>query len=552
MPARMRSSGSSSPRPTSCRSPWTSTGWADPAVVDDPDVAVASPGFYRQGSGNGTTVVPQFLIGVPAWLSVGMWLGGWTGLLLMPALFMALAIVSLGALTAATIGPRWAPLVAAATALTAPVLHAARSTYSEPAALLALSAALTLLASATEVGARSSTLSIRLSRRIGAFSGLLLGGAGLVRLDALREVVLMIPVVGAARHATASGRSAARPGCDREYGAVRPGLPAAEPAVPAPAGRLAAPADRAGRAPGRGRVPRAAAGPPAGERPARRAGRPMGSLAALAASPARSSWSGVGLATRPWWMTGHTTLHDPSRRSVARAAGGAGADRRRHPELHRAQPAWVSWWVGPAALLLAFAGAVVAAYRCGVVVGRWRPLLPWIGPFVVGLGSTAPGAVRPGITPDHPWADRRLVVSVLPDRPAARRRRRRGAGPAGSPARTAAGARPGRRRGLARGHRRRPSRRPGRSRACAPRWARWVRSSRSAGASARRRRRRRERARSQRVDRGHPWCLPRADGDRARAAHLDPDPRRAAGADRCPPAAPAEGPGRGRQRHGDQ
>jgi hypothetical protein len=75
---------------------------------------------------------------------------------------------------------------------------------------------------------------------------------------------------------------------------------------------------------------------------------------------------------------------------------------------------WVSWWVGPAALLLAYAGAVLAAYRCGVVVGRWRAVLPWIGPFVVGLGSTLLVLLRPGITPDHPWADRRLVVSVLP------------------------------------------------------------------------------------------------------------------------------------------
>ena len=39
---------------------------------------------------------------------------------------------------------------------------------------------------------------------------------------------------------------------------------------------------------------------------------------------------------------------------------------------------------------------------------------PGSGPFVVGLGSTLLVLLRPGITPDHPWADRRLVVSVLP------------------------------------------------------------------------------------------------------------------------------------------
>jgi hypothetical protein len=35
-------------------------------------------------------------------------------------------------------------------------------------------------------------------------------------------------------------------------------------------------------------------------------------------------------------------------------------------------------------------------------------------PAAVGLGSTVLVLYRPGITPDHPWADRRLVTVVLP------------------------------------------------------------------------------------------------------------------------------------------
>jgi hypothetical protein len=38
----------------------------------------------------------------------------------------------------------------------------------------------------------------------------------------------------------------------------------------------------------------------------------------------------------------------------------------------------------------------------------------WLVPAVVGVGSTALILYRPGITPDHPWADRRLVTTVLP------------------------------------------------------------------------------------------------------------------------------------------
>jgi hypothetical protein len=75
---------------------------------------------------------------------------------------------------------------------------------------------------------------------------------------------------------------------------------------------------------------------------------------------------------------------------------------------------WVVWWVGLAALILAFVGAILATYRIGVIIGERRVLVPWLGPFVVGLGSTVLVLLRPGITPDHPWADRRLVVSVLP------------------------------------------------------------------------------------------------------------------------------------------
>jgi hypothetical protein len=50
---------------------------------------------------------------------------------------------------------------------------------------------------------------------------------------------------------------------------------------------------------------------------------------------------------------------------------------------------------------------------------RWwlsaeREVPPWLGPAVLGLAGTVLTLYRPGITPDHPWADRRLVPLVLP------------------------------------------------------------------------------------------------------------------------------------------
>jgi hypothetical protein len=384
------------------------------AVVDDPDVVIASPGFYAEGHGNDVTVVPQFLIGAPVWFSVGVWLGGWTGLFVTPAIFLALAIASVAALTAATIGPRWAPLVALATAVTAPVLHAGRSTYSEPVALLALSASLTLLAAATEQGPRRPERAAQMA----LLGGLLLGGAGLVRLDALREVVLLIPVlvvlavrrqaatrplvIGTAVGLAASALVAvvlARPYLRLVSSSLLPLVALGVVAVVA--GLVVVALVR--------------------RRERRPSSRPVASRVATHVA----TWLpwlfvglvvlvGVALATRPWWLVGHQGPHDPSGGSIAvmQAAQGLPVDRTRTYSEHSLT--WVVWWIGLAAVLLAWIGAALAAYRCGRVLARAKALPPWIGPFVVGSGSILLILLRPGITPDHPWADRRLVVSVLP------------------------------------------------------------------------------------------------------------------------------------------
>ena len=76
---------------------------------------------------------------------------------------------------------------------------------------------------------------------------------------------------------------------------------------------------------------------------------------------------------------------------------------------------WVLWWTGAVTLIVALAVFAGLAHRW---VGWWqsgsRRVPGWFGPALIGLGSTVLSLYRPGITPDHPWADRRLVTIVLP------------------------------------------------------------------------------------------------------------------------------------------
>ena len=70
---------------------------------------------------------------------------------------------------------------------------------------------------------------------------------------------------------------------------------------------------------------------------------------------------------------------------------------------------WVYWYVGVPAVILATVGAAVLARRClrGGAPAWTLPLLAFGWIIVATL-------LRPAITPDQPWASRRLVPGVLP------------------------------------------------------------------------------------------------------------------------------------------
>ncbi len=385
-----------------------------PAVLDLPGVTVASPGYFAQGSGAGTHVVPQFLPATPVLLSVGWWAGGWTGLLLVPAVVLALALLAFGALARRLVGPGWAVLATGVLALTQPVLHAGRSTYSEPVALLVGCAAMRVLVAAVQlrrrpVGADGQPPGADARARwLGLLAGVLVGGAGLVRVDALRESALLLPVVAL----LAWRRSpVARPLLTGLVAGTLVSAVAAlllsRPYLGAIAGSL---------------LPLVAAtvvlggGSLLALRRARSGGRLPASLARR--SPALLSVAVllgfVVLASRPLWLVVRQSAADPGARVVAglQLAQGLPVDGGR--TYDEATVGWTAWWVGVPALLLALAAAAHLASRLAAALRDGRRLPAWAGPALVGTASTALTLYRPGITPDHPWADRRLVPVVLP------------------------------------------------------------------------------------------------------------------------------------------
>ncbi|WP_344889397.1 hypothetical protein [Streptosporangium longisporum] len=70
---------------------------------------------------------------------------------------------------------------------------------------------------------------------------------------------------------------------------------------------------------------------------------------------------------------------------------------------------WVAWYIGiPAALLAVLAAAVLARRLVrGTAAG-------WALPLAVVVWTTVGTLYRPAITPDHPWAARRLVPVIIP------------------------------------------------------------------------------------------------------------------------------------------
>ncbi|WP_426562344.1 hypothetical protein ACPPVT_17100 [Angustibacter sp. McL0619] len=381
-----------------------------PAALALPGVGVGSPGFYEQGSGKGTYVVPQFLVATPVWLSVGWWLGGWTGLLLVPAVALAAAVLAFGSLAVRVVGGWWGLLATAALVVCQPVLHAGRSTYSEPFALLVGCAGASLLVAACARPDGWDDDPTR-ARRLALLAGLLLGGVALVRVDALRETALLLPAAALLATRGRAERAVA--------GRLVAGLALSTAAAAAAAVLLSRPylASISGSLLPLGGLAVvlalfAAAVVLLGRRGVRLPARLR--LALPWVLPGGVGLVGLLVATRPLWQTVRQSATDPGSRVVAalQARQGLPVDGGRTYAEHSVQ--WVPWWVGLPVLLLAYAAAIGAARRVGRAWADDDQLPAWTTLAIAAIGSTVLTLYRPGITPDHPWADRRLVPVVLP------------------------------------------------------------------------------------------------------------------------------------------
>ncbi len=374
----------------------------------DPGLRFATQGFY---TGDGA-VVPQFMSGFPATLAIGGWLAGIAGVLHMGAVLGGLAVLAFAGLVARLVGPRWAPLGALGLALTGPQLHAARAAFSEPAAQLVLIGGLVLLVDALAAADRvvgvapgDAPVVTPAHRRAVALAGMVLGAVMLVRIDALSQLVPLVPFVAwlAYRRSTLARPLALGVGVGVAFAALD-GLVLSRHYLAAIAGSLA-------EAVGGAALVIAASIVAVRVLPRRplvfgRWPAPVAACAVVA--------GGLAFAVRPLLQTTRTNPASGGAQVVAQAQAELGLDIDGSRNYYEESLRWVSWYVGWGALALAVVGAAWLVWRAvqgshtSPAARGWPPVL------LVLLGASALVLWRPSITPDHPWADRRLVPAVIP------------------------------------------------------------------------------------------------------------------------------------------
>jgi hypothetical protein len=325
-----------------------------PDVLRIKGVTLSSPAFYQVGSPSHPAVQPQFVIGPAAWYSVGYWVAGIPGATWLAAVFGGLGVLALGLLAGAVVGPRWGPLGALGVALCVPLLHVNRSTYSEPLAVFVLAAGMLLLVESTRVGGRGRW---RHARLLGLLAGILVGGGGLLRADALRETILLLPVAALLIIRRQGG------GAPLLAGAGIATLVSAAVAVGLSNQYLGTIAGSL--------LPLAALGVGLGGLTAlvvvlARRGRrlPDGVRAVLPrASAALVLLVGAGLGLRPLFQTVRQSAADPGSRVVAGLQLRQGLPVDGGRTYAEQSLVWTTWWVGPTALVITFVVLAVAAHR---------------------------------------------------------------------------------------------------------------------------------------------------------------------------------------------
>ncbi len=384
----------------------------------------SSLGFFQVG----TTVVPQFMAGLPMVLAIGVWAGGPLGAAAMAPVLGACAVLAFAGLAGRLAGARWAPAAALVLAVSLPQQYTSRTTFSETLAQVMLYGGLCMLADSFVLpgGRHATAYAGPPSWRDGPapnvtlafFAGLSLGLTLLIRIDGLSDLLPAIPFLGillvrrrpqgipfgiglfiGAAYGVADGYLLSRPYLDSIGPSLRPLAMIALGAVALTVIGMGVMSARRPRpwlrflfgAPPLRWLPEAAA-----------------ALTVLAV---------VGFAVRPYFQTvrGET---DPATISyvaeLQRLAHLAVDPTRQYSEdsLY-----WVIWYIGVPAVILGAIGLALLARRClgALLTSRDSGAARiWALPLMIISWVTVTVLWRPGIIPDQPWASRRLVPVVLP------------------------------------------------------------------------------------------------------------------------------------------
>jgi hypothetical protein len=356
-----------------------------------PGLGFYSEAFYQVGR----AIVPQFMAGLPMALAPAFWIGGVAAAVAVAPVVGACGVLAFGGLVARLVGPRWAPLGALVIALSLPEQFTSRSDYSEPLTQVLFLAGLCLVVDSLNsegTGARVTA----------ALGGLALGLTLLVRIDGASDILPLLPYCGllllgrrrqalpllgglivGAVYGGVDGWVLSRPYVDSVKSALDPLGIVAGAVVIATAVAVALRWRRG--------VPKV-----------RRRWLPNAAAVLAVAVP-------LGFAIRPYVQTVRavSSANFESLMAAFQRANHLPIDPTRlyyEISLH-----WVFWYIGVPAVALATFGAVVLSRRC--LQGR-APT--WTLPLITFAWTIATTLYDPAITPDQPWASRRLVPAVLP------------------------------------------------------------------------------------------------------------------------------------------
>ncbi|MGH3150782.1 MAG: hypothetical protein ACRDOB_08635, partial [Streptosporangiaceae bacterium] len=372
-------------------------------------------------------------------LAAAIWIGGIPAALVITPVIGGCAILSFGGLAGRLAGPRWAPAAAAVLALSLPQQYTSRSTFSEPLAQVLLFGGLCLLIDSMVIRRSTAGASIGASASTGtgpratsgtthyptqdivlaALAGLTLGLTILVRIDGLSDILPAVPFLGillaAGRrqgipfgiglvtgvgYGLADGYILSRPYLDLEAPSLRPlalitGLVILLTVV----GILLSWGRKAlARRPGW--LPRQLI-------------RWLPAAAAIA-----TVLVFVGFAVRPLVQTVAGETDPTSIAYVAELQKLAGLPVDGKLQYYQDSLYWVIWYIGLPAVLLGAFGLALLARRCTRALLTWKDpdaeARIWALPLLIALWVIVTVLWRPAVSPDQPWAGRRLVPFVLP------------------------------------------------------------------------------------------------------------------------------------------